>query len=68
MDNQLPRFVTANSWARQTGLSRQTVVSAMKFGQLPTVKIGRRLLIDSATLEQKLSAASIETGSTAKTS
>ena len=43
--------------AKILGISRNTAYDAAKCGQLPTVKIGRRLLVPRVALERMLDAA-----------
>jgi len=40
--------------AKILGISRNTAYDAVKTGQLPTVKIGRRFLVPKAALERML--------------
>ena len=44
--------------AKILGISRNTAYDAVKSGQVPTVKIGRRLLVPRAALERMLETAS----------
>jgi excisionase family DNA binding protein len=43
--------------AKILGISRNTAYDAVKTGQLPTVKIGRRFLVPKAALERLLDSA-----------
>ena len=43
--------------AKVLGISRNTAYDAAKSGQLPTVKIGRRLLVPRAALQHMLDSA-----------
>jgi excisionase family DNA binding protein len=43
--------------AKVLGISRNTAYDAVKSGQLPTVKIGRRFLVPKAALERMLESA-----------
>jgi excisionase family DNA binding protein len=43
--------------AKVLGMSRNTAYDAVKSGQLPTVKIGRRFLVPKAALERMLASA-----------
>jgi excisionase family DNA binding protein len=45
--------------AKILGISRNTAYDAVKSGQVPTVKIGRRLLVPKAALERMLEGAGI---------
>ena len=44
--------------AKALGISRNTAYDAAKSGELPTVKIGKRLLVPRAALERLLNSAS----------
>ena len=55
----VPRLTLTVEEARQMlGLSRGAMYQAVKSGQVPAIKIGRRLLIPKAAFEKMLSAAS----------
>jgi excisionase family DNA binding protein len=43
--------------AKVLGISRNTAYDAVKSGQLPTVKIGRRFLVPKAALDRMLAGA-----------
>jgi excisionase family DNA binding protein len=43
--------------AKILGISRNTAYDAVRSGQLPTVKIGRRFLVPKAALERLLESA-----------
>jgi excisionase family DNA binding protein len=43
--------------AKILGISRNTAYDAVKSGQLPTVKIGRRFLVPKAALDRMLESA-----------
>jgi excisionase family DNA binding protein len=46
--------------AKVLGISRNTAYDAVKSGQLPTVKIGRRFLVPKAALERMLTGATLD--------
>jgi excisionase family DNA binding protein len=46
--------VTVEEAAQQLGIGRQTAYEAARAGDLPTIRIGRRLLVPRARLERML--------------
>jgi excisionase family DNA binding protein len=46
--------------AKVLGISRNTAYDAVKSGQLPTVKIGRRLLVPKVALDHMLTSATLD--------
>ena len=51
------RTNTIDEAARELGVSRNAAYDAAKRGELPTIKIGRRLLVPRAALEALLNPA-----------
>jgi excisionase family DNA binding protein len=51
------RTIKIEEAARVLGISRNTAYDAAKNGQLPTVKIGKRLLVPTAALDRLLQGA-----------
>jgi excisionase family DNA binding protein len=51
------RTIKIEEAARLLGISRNTAYDAAKNGQLPTVKIGKRLLVPTAALDRLLQGA-----------
>ena len=47
--------------AKVLGISRNTAYDAVKTGELPTIKIGRRFLVPRAALERMLAGANAAT-------
>jgi len=47
--------------AKVLGISRNTAYDAVKTGELPTIKIGRRFLVPRAALERMLAGATAAT-------
>jgi len=47
--------------AKVLGISRNTAYDAVKTGELPTIKIGRRFLVPRAALERMLGGATAAT-------
>lgn len=51
MEERLPRdLVPAPEYGRRTGLSRSSIARAIKAGELPVVRVGRRVLIDASAI------------------
>ena len=50
--------MTVEEAAKALGISRTLAYEAVRTGQLPTVRIGRRLLVPRAALERLLESAS----------
>lgn len=46
--------MTIEEAARELGVSRNTAYECAKTGQIPTVRLGRRLLVPRAALERML--------------
>jgi excisionase family DNA binding protein len=46
--------MTIESVARELGISRNTAYECARTGQIPTVRLGRRLLVPRAALESML--------------
>jgi len=53
-NNPARRVVTVSEAAATLEISRATAYQAVKTGQLPTIRIGRRLLVPLAALERML--------------
>jgi excisionase family DNA binding protein len=53
-DNRTVTVLTVEEAAQVLRISRQSAYQAARAGELPTVKIGRRLLVPRARLEQML--------------
>jgi excisionase family DNA binding protein len=53
-----PLAYTVEEVARLLGLSKNLAYEAVNLGQIPSVRIGRRLVVPKAALEKLLSAAS----------
>jgi len=51
------RTIKIEEAAKVLGISRNTAYDAVKSGQLPTVKIGRRFLVPKAALDRMLEGA-----------
>lgn len=51
---ELPDVLTAEEVARVLRLGRNTVYDCLRSGEIPSVRIGRRLLIPKAALLQML--------------
>lgn len=51
---ELPPTITVERAAEVLGISRSSAYRAATNGQLPTIKVGRRLLVPSARLMQLL--------------
>ena len=49
-----PRTVTVTQAARILGISRGSAYEAVKTGELPVIRIGKRLLVSRAALERML--------------
>jgi excisionase family DNA binding protein len=50
-----PKTISVEEAARQLGISRSSAYEAIRSGQLPSIKIGRRVLVPVAALERLLS-------------
>jgi excisionase family DNA binding protein len=51
LEARLPReLVPAPEYGKRTGLSRSSIARAIKSGDLPVVRIGRRVLIDASAV------------------
>jgi len=46
-----PKFLTINEFVETTKVSRQTISRKIKLGEIPSFKIGRRILIPLSFLE-----------------
>lgn len=58
MSNESPkRFLTRADVARELGLSQHAVNQAIRRGQLPSIRIGGRILISRSRLESWLKSA-----------
>jgi excisionase family DNA binding protein len=51
------RTVKIDDAAKTLGISRNTAYEAAKSGELPTIKIGKRLLVPKAALDRLLGSA-----------
>lgn len=51
----LPDVLTVHEAARYLGVGRNSAYDAARRGEIPTVRIGRRLLVPRAALERLLS-------------
>jgi excisionase family DNA binding protein len=49
---ELPLFLSVRTAANILGISPETLLRALKAGQLPSIQIGARRLIARATLER----------------
>lgn len=49
-DSKLPRLITANEVARQTGIPEWRVYERVRAGDLPHVRIGRAVRFDPAAV------------------
>lgn len=49
-----PLTITIEDAARELGISRNTAYACARTGQIPTVRLGRRLLVPRAALERLL--------------
>jgi excisionase family DNA binding protein len=49
-----PEVLTVDEAAKVLRISRQSAYQAVRAGEIPTVRIGRRLLVPRAQLEQML--------------
>jgi excisionase family DNA binding protein len=56
LDDSLRRTLTVPEVASILGISRSSAFEAAKSGQLPTIRLGTRLLIPKAALEKLLEA------------
>ncbi len=54
------RTITIDEAARELGLSRNAAYDAAKRGDLPTIKMGRRLLVPRIPFEALLNPASVK--------
>ena len=52
-----PRTCTVREAAKQLGISDASAYEAARTGDLPTIKIGKRILVPLAALDKKLQAA-----------
>jgi excisionase family DNA binding protein len=57
---------TVEEVAKRLGLSRGLTYEAVRTGQIPSVRIGRRILIPRAALERKLQSPRTETPPSAR--
>ena len=55
MEPERQRTLTIAEAAAELGVSRNTAYEAARKGQLPTIRIGRLLLVPRAALERMLS-------------
>lgn len=46
--------ITVDEAARQLGMGRATVYDAVKTGEMPSIKLGRRIVIPRAAFEELL--------------
>ena len=53
IDNE-PKTLTVEEAARQLGISRASAYEGVRTGQIPSVRIGKRILIPLAALERLL--------------
>lgn len=51
---QLPPLLTVHEVVLLTRLGRTTVYEAIRRGELPSVRVGRRVMVPSAKLRQRL--------------
>jgi excisionase family DNA binding protein len=52
--NPVALTMTVEAAARELGISRNTAYECARTGQIPTVRLGRRLLVPRAALEAML--------------
>lgn len=50
------KTLTVSEAARELGISRNSAYEAVRRGQIPSIRIGRRLLVPRSALERLLSA------------
>jgi excisionase family DNA binding protein len=60
--NVEPRTYTINEVARALGVNRNSAYQAARAGELPVIKIGRRLLVPKVAFERMLAEAGQKTG------
>jgi excisionase family DNA binding protein len=58
---ELPLFLSVRTAASVLGISPETLLRALKAGQLPSIQIGARRLIARATLEKAAAAVKEDT-------
>ena len=56
LDDDLPPILTVDQVAKLLGISRGLAFSAARTGQIPVVRIGRRMLVPRDRLRQMLEA------------
>lgn len=54
MDNQKRRTLTVKEAGELLGISEKTVRRGVNFGEIPAIRIGRRILIPKDTIERML--------------
>ncbi len=60
MTDSLPPLLTVEQTVRLTQLGRATVYEALRRGDLPSVRVGRRVLIPTAALMRRLGLDTLE--------
>ena len=55
-DKEAPRTVTVRQAARELGIGRDQCYEACRRGEVPSIRIGRRVLIPRAALDRMLEA------------
>ena len=60
------RAFSVSEAAAMLGLHRQTLAAAIRRGELPAVRLGRKVLIPSAAIERFLDEGSFECSETAR--
>lgn len=54
LDDDLPPILTVEQTARLLGISRGLAFTAVRAGDIPSIRIGRRILVPRDRLRQKL--------------
>lgn len=54
LDDDLPPILTVEQTARVLGISRGLAFAAVRNGDIPSIRIGRRILVPRDRLRQKL--------------
>ena len=56
-ENTTKDTITVEETAKRLGIGRNTAYEAVKRGDIPSIRIGRRILVPTKALERKLSEA-----------
>ena len=54
MDSIVTKIINVDEFARQLGISRSLAYQAVELGQVPHIRIGRRILIPSDAAQRML--------------